>query len=167
MPKVIADDQRADHFWSKVRFDGTVPEHAPELGQCWLWGAYRKENGYGQHWVRRKPVYAHVYAYMITYGQPPAQVLHHCDVRACVRPNHLYSGTQAQNLADARERGRLRPRTKVPFDVVLALREQYPEGLPHGVSRKLAATLGISRSHLSDIIHGRKRAVRLAEGRGR
>lgn len=63
--------------------------------------------GYGRvhkHGTRR----AHRAAYMDAYGPIPKGqfVLHHCDVRNCIEPTHLYLGTQADNMRDMVIRGR-------------------------------------------------------------
>jgi hypothetical protein len=51
---------------------------------------------------------AHRYAWELTYGPIPEglSVLHRCDVPRCVRPDHLFLGTQADNLADMTAKGR-------------------------------------------------------------
>lgn len=63
--------------------------------------------GYGRvcrHGTRR----AHRAAYMDVYGLIPKgqPVLHHCDVRNCIEPEHLYLGTQKDNMRDMVMRGR-------------------------------------------------------------
>jgi hypothetical protein len=55
------------------------------------------------------PQRVHRIAWQLHFGPIPfgKQINHHCDNGLCVRPDHLYLGTQAQNMRDAAERGRL------------------------------------------------------------
>lgn len=81
---------------------------APHLGTpCWVFTGYiNPRNGYGQISAQT----AHRRAFKIANGFLPSlphQVLHHCDVKLCCRPDHLYVGDQKQNTADAKERHRL------------------------------------------------------------
>ena len=78
---------------------------------CWLWkGATHKETGYGLY-NRLEPkiiVRAHRLSWEFHYGEIPCgqQVLHRCDVRACVRPEHLFLGDNLLNRADMVLKGR-------------------------------------------------------------
>lgn len=77
---------------------------------CWLWLASTRNGcGYGQMHTDRnfKPKYAHRVSYELFKGPIPEglQVLHICDVRICVNPDHLYVGDQVQNMQDVRQRG--------------------------------------------------------------
>jgi len=51
---------------------------------------------------------AHCFSWALHYGPVPDGqfVLHHCDNPLCVRPDHLFTGSQAENLADMRAKGR-------------------------------------------------------------
>lgn len=88
-------------FWSKV--DLTDPDG------CWLWNGARRHD-YGEVWRDGKRIYAHRAAFELVHGplEPGQVVRHHCDTPLCVRPDHLASGTQADNIADMNARGRAR-----------------------------------------------------------
>ena len=80
----------------------------PDLNSgCWLWSASLNNMGYGQFGMGRKVYLAHRISYQIFKGNPGSLfVLHKCDVSQCVNPNHLFLGTQADNLADRDAKGR-------------------------------------------------------------
>jgi hypothetical protein len=78
-------------------------------GGCWLWAGHINQQGYGRVYIDGKPVTTHRRAFLEVHGEIPAGkgVLHRCDVRACIRPDHLYAGTQDDNVRDMVERGRI------------------------------------------------------------
>jgi HNH endonuclease len=92
-----------ERFWSKVR-------KGPD---CWLWFGSCDPRGYGR---LGKPygadgvayIPAHRLSWLLHYGPIPEGlgVLHRCDIRECVRPDHLFLGTNAVNMADKVAKGR-------------------------------------------------------------
>jgi len=91
-------------FWVKVR----------KTECCWLWTGCRVPAGYGTFTVksrRQGPLYAHRVAWELAHGSipsPPLQVLHRCDQPSCVNPDHLFIGTQSENMYDRWNKGRRR-----------------------------------------------------------
>lgn len=89
-----------ERFWSKV-------EKTPD---CWVWKSTRRTDGYGVFWYSptKRQERAHRLAYEDAEGPIPAgmSLLHRCDNPPCVRPAHLFVGTQADNMADMTEKGR-------------------------------------------------------------
>jgi len=92
------DQQRA--FWSHV---------VHGRGPCWLWRGAQDRDKYGVFSVRGKQHRAHRVAYGLTFRErlhPDILVRHRCDNPSCVRPSHLLTGTQADNMADMIRRRR-------------------------------------------------------------
>jgi len=68
---------------------------------CWEWTASCKQAGHGQIALQGSVYLAHRVAYAVAYGDPEhLQVNHKCGNSRCCRPEHLYAGTQQQNLLD-------------------------------------------------------------------
>ena len=104
---------RACHFLNRV--EKSVPpeirfwNYVNKTEGCWLWTGACASRGYG-HLVIKKPRYttAHRLSWEIHNGPIPKGlwVLHHCDTPACVRPDHLFLGTRADNEHDRTMKGR-------------------------------------------------------------
>lgn len=84
-------------FWNKI--DST--------GDCWLYKGNLYKDGYGQFSVYGKQLRAHRVSYALKVMQPgELYVLHKCDCRHCVNPEHLFLGTQKDNIRDMWLKGR-------------------------------------------------------------
>ena len=85
-----------------------------QSGDCLLWIAGKDANGYGKvkNLDTGKIVRAHRYSYELNHGPIPAglYVLHKCDTPACINPEHLFVGTQQDNMRDWMSKGSKRKR---------------------------------------------------------
>ena len=77
---------------------------------CKLWTRSKTGGGYGLTWVDGKYVYIHRKTYEDAHGKLPRgiKVCHKCDQPACYELDHLFAGTQRDNLQDAAAKGRTR-----------------------------------------------------------
>lgn len=77
---------------------------------CWLWTGPLNWRGYGHAWdtTHQKMRGAHRISYELHCGPIPSGmcVLHTCDTRRCVRPDHLWIGTDIDNARDRDSKGR-------------------------------------------------------------
>lgn len=78
---------------------------------CWEWQGCVNEGGYGIVGNERRVERAHRFSYKLLVGPiPPGMcICHKCDNRKCVNPEHLWPGTQKENIQDALQKGRLKP----------------------------------------------------------
>lgn len=162
-PKRASPEER---FWCYVTKDD----------ECWLWDGYVfSGTGYGGLTIgsvadhTRRMVTAHRLSYEIHYGEIPdgMWVLHHCDVRLCVRPDHLFLGTARDNNLDMKLKGRavhlvgeLHPRAILTAKNVLEIRSRWAKnlGLPHGeriTQAELGAAYGVGPEAISGIVNRR------------
>lgn len=93
-------DESIKRFWAKVA----------KTDHCWNWVGAKNRNGYGNfrslHFL--PTLLASRISWMIANGDIPIGlgVLHRCDNPACVRPDHLFLGTQKDNASDKMSKGR-------------------------------------------------------------
>lgn len=143
-----------ERFWSKVQItDG-----------CWLWTASIDTRGYG-HLLRvtHHLILAPRASWILHYGPIPIgfYVLHRCDVRLCVRPNHLFLGTQQDNMDDMVTKGRYRkgriyigsenPTAKLCEADVVEIRNAISKGIAQW---RIAEAFGVSQMIISKISRG-------------
>ena len=125
---------------------------------CRLWVGSVSPKGYGVLEVNKKARFTHRVAYEIAYGPIPDGLLvcHRCDTPACINPEHLFLGTNADNMADmvsknrqARIRGEGHVRAKLNLEQVHAILASDKTNLA------LAVEYGVSKSLISHIRTGR------------
>ncbi len=138
----------AADFWKMV--DRTDPDG------CWPFLGKLNNQGYGSMNVAGVKDLAHRHAFRLANGPIPKgeYVLHHCNNKPCARPDHLYSGTQRQNLRDAVADGLVRvgsqhEKAKMTEATVIEARRLRAEG-ESGYS--LAKKFAISRPVMHRIL---------------
>lgn len=93
-------------------FKRLLDSYTPNAGTgCWEWTGHKYSNGYGVLKVFGRDVSAHRYSYELHKGPIPAGmfVLHSCDNKSCINPDHLRVGTHQENMDEAHARGLMRP----------------------------------------------------------
>lgn len=79
-----------------------------EGGGCWGWTGIRSRKGYALIWCDGNTRRAHRVMWRLAVSEipPGKQILHHCDNPSCVRPDHLFLGTNEINVSDKVSKGR-------------------------------------------------------------
>jgi hypothetical protein len=143
-------------------FDARFWENTDRTSGCWIWqGAFCASTGYGDITIDHKSCPVHRIAYEIYYNAeiPKGKmVLHSCDHKTCINPEHLHIGTHLDNMQEAIDRGRTCKGEKNGNSIYTEkqIREikTYMKGHPRSL-RWMSRTLAIPRSTLRDIQSGR------------
>ena len=128
--------------------------HVQKTPTCWLWRGGRTRGGYGRFQYAGKRYRAHVFALALD-GRPVPKGrggLHHCDTPHCVRPSHLYVGTQKMNGVDTWNRirtdyGVQHRFAKLTSEAVLEMRRQRLQGVAFArIARSFNVAYGTARN---------------------
>jgi len=127
---------------------------------CWIWIGCTNRRGYGFVYdpSAKKTFKAHRQFYRRKHGEisPGLVVCHKCDTPSCVNPDHLYAGTQLENINDMVSRNRVKGErhnnAKLTNEKIFQIREMRKT--LSGV--KVAAHFGINRSTVAKIIRGER-----------
>ena len=162
-------------FWSRVR----------KTHGCWEWQGSQSDAGYGTvtcRSVSKQPLLTHRVSWELATGHSPRtrHVLHECDNPCCVRPDHLFLGTQQDNNEDRDAKGRVASgdrngaRTR-PYRNLFVRNggsglcgEAHPQArltevqvkcllyLSHKgvINRRLAERFGVSETHVGRLVRG-------------
>ena len=119
---------------------------------CHLWIGSADSSGYGSFTIDGTPVRSHQTAFTLYKGEIPQgfHVLHSCDNKICVNPDHLRLGVNAENMKDWSTRGKF----KATPEIVGLIREDLSKGLTQEV---IAQKYGFKRPYISKIKLNKRR----------
>lgn len=139
-------------FWDSIQ-KSTNPN------DCWKWQKCKNHHGYGVISVYGKSFLAHRFSYILHFGKIPNGlfVLHKCDYPQCCNPNHLFLGTQKDNIQDCVNKKRIQHpigekngHAKLNKHQVIQIRKLYATGLYY--RNTLAKKYNVSYTTISFII---------------
>ena len=135
------------------------PVRVVEASGCAEWMSARS-HGYGVFRLRSgRQVRTHRFALAISLGRWPSDAaLHRCDNPPCINPDHLFEGSQADNMRDRDAKGRVPSGERhVCAKLTWAQVDHIRVILSTGVvtQRCVATAFGVSRSTVKDIKSGR------------
>lgn len=154
-------------FWPKVCKNGPILKSMET--ECWIWTGSRLTEGYGNlKGEAGIALRSHRASWELTFGKIESglKVLHKCDNPSCVRPDHLFLGTDADNANDRDRKGRCRAgkgtakgdadnQTKVSDADVIEIRAKYATGNYSQI--RLAGEYNLSQPQISRLVRHKRR----------
>jgi hypothetical protein len=144
-------------------------KHVRKTKQCWVWTANTNNKGYGTIYLSyNRKLLAHRLSYEIEHGEIPSglNICHKCDNPLCVNPDHLFAGTQKDNIHDCIAKGRSRfnnfskiqhgennPFHKLSIENVKDIRKRHLTGERQCV---IAKSHGVSDATISMIVNKKR-----------
>lgn len=126
--KVLDHEFNNEYFQKRVTID---------LNGCWIWKGSKHKQGYGNARYKNKLTLAHRLSWIVHVGEIPegVKICHKCDVTCCCNPEHLFLGSQKDNVADAIQKGKYenrkqgKRRNKLNWDQVQEIKKLHGEGM--------------------------------------
>ena len=141
----MIDELAKNRFWGQV----------DKTGPCYVWTGARIPQGYGYIGISGKSVRAHRVSWEIHNGEIPdgLWVLHRCDNPSCVRPDHLFLGTNSDNMNDCASKGRMRlgekhHKAKLSWEKVEMIRSSTK------TQKELAKEFGVCQATVWSVLAG-------------
>lgn len=141
------------NFWRNVRVDAQ--------SGCWLWSARVNKDGYGVFGgsSTRGTRLAHRFAYQTVHNRQLLQTVflcHSCDKPSCVNPTHMFTGTQADNMADKvrkdrQAKGEKQGISKLDDCAVRQIRAMYATGMY--TQRQVGDRFGVTQAAIWYVLH--------------
>ena len=153
--KNLSNAEHENYFWSRAK---------RKKNGCWIW-PIKNPNAYGQ--ITRKGIFygTHCYSWTLTKGFIPKGmcVLHTCDNRRCINPEHLFLGSKGDNNRDAFSKkrhyfGTRHWKVKLTPSDVRVIRKRYARGESQ---ESISRDYGVGQPHISCVV--RKKAWRVLE----
>lgn len=141
-------------------------ENVKKTESCWLWTRAKDSQGYGRIELSGKKnkdgaSYKKVHRFSWEYHFGPIEdnkhVLHKCDVRTCVNPDHLFLGTNDDNVRDRNQKNRQATAgkhgaAKLTMEKAEKIRELYTS--EKYSTRSLGIMFGVAHTQIAKIIRG-------------
>jgi hypothetical protein len=169
-PKQWGDDIAQSSWKREAALKKLVQNMSISEKGCWEWtgattlgyGSTRIPELYGTF-----KIMVHGLAWVAFKGEAIPDglfVCHHCDNPKCFNPDHLFAGTQQENLQDCSRKGRtmtgsLNGNSKYTIEQIKRVVELLKEGMP---GKEIHSITGISRTHISRIKRGYTWKVEMA-----
>jgi hypothetical protein len=150
----IYNSESRKRFLKYIDKNGPIPSHIKKLSKCWIWiGA--TDGTYGLFCYKRKEDKAHRVSYTLFNEEIEngLQIHHKCDNPLCVNPNHLWEGTQKENVIDCAKKGRkngLKNAAKLTQGQVDEIRKLHSKG---NKQCNLAKKFKISKAQVCKIVN--------------
>lgn len=141
--------KRVEKFLARVVIDFET--------NCWNWTGMKSKTGYGQVKRDGRFIFAHRYSYLLHKGEiGNLFVLHKCDNRICVNPDHLFLGNQKDNQQDMKRKnrhayGERSPNAKLTNEDVFKMYDLHEKGI--GTIR-LAKMFSVTKNLAWRIVRG-------------
>lgn len=126
-----------------------------KTGSCWVWNGEKFHSGYGRIRIHWKKYTLHRVVFELYVGPIPNGlcVLHKCDNKPCINPEHLFLGTKADNAHDRDRKGRtiLHPENLIPKTSKISRAQVIEIKNDNRKQKEIGVDYGLSQQQISRI----------------
>ena len=158
-----SESKRESHCSWECRYDPNIRflKRVKKTDDCWIWQGRKGRGGYGVFDWKNTGIGAHRASYELFIGNIPdeLEIMHVCDNKLCVNPEHLRPGTHLDNMKDMYTKGRRKAvsgerngNSKLKQEQVISIRKEYAEG--NTTFKKLGKKYEVDQALIHRIVKG-------------